>query len=120
MVFPLSPRTWRRVGVFCRKPAGSAPTNRPLDTAPDGPRHRLAPEGVELLTADGGAAGLEAAAREQPDLILLDLDMPDMSGFDVCRALKADAAQSPEDLVQQADKAMYRAKTRGRDRAEAF
>ena len=35
--------------------------------------------------------GLKAARSEEPDLILLDLDMPDISGFDVCRSLKADA-----------------------------
>ncbi len=52
---------------------------------------RLAKENVAIVCADGGAAGLKAARSEQPDLILLDLDMPDMSGFDVCRALKADA-----------------------------
>ena len=44
----------------------------------------------EIICAEGGVAGLEAAHREKPDLILLDLDMPDMSGFDVCRELKAD------------------------------
>jgi len=51
---------------------------------------RLAKENLNILCADGGTAGLEVARREKPDLILLDLDMPDMSGFDVCRALKAD------------------------------
>jgi len=51
---------------------------------------RLAKEQVDVLCADGGVAGLEAARRDHPDLILLDLDMPGMSGFDVCRTLKAD------------------------------
>jgi two-component system, cell cycle response regulator len=51
---------------------------------------RLAKEPLEILCADGGALGLEIARRENPDLILLDVDMPDMSGFDVCHALKAD------------------------------
>jgi two-component system cell cycle response regulator len=40
--------------------------------------------------ADCGAAALGAARRSQPDLILLDVVMPDMSGLDVCRQLKAD------------------------------
>lgn len=42
--------------------------------------------------ADCGAAALRAAHDSQPDLILLDMEMPDMSGLDVCRQLKADAA----------------------------
>jgi diguanylate cyclase (GGDEF)-like protein len=53
-------------------------------------RARLADDGIEIACATGGKAGLEAAKAQNPDLILLDLDMPDMSGFDVCRALKAD------------------------------
>ena len=51
---------------------------------------RLRSEGLELITADCGAAGLKMARNQKPDLILLDVDMPDMSGFDVCRAMKAD------------------------------
>jgi len=51
---------------------------------------RLAKECLDILCVEGGVAGLEVARRENPDLILLDVDMPDMSGFDVCRALKAD------------------------------
>ena len=51
---------------------------------------RLAKESLDVLTADCGAAGLEMARSERPDLILLDVNMPDMSGFDVCRTMKAD------------------------------
>jgi two-component system, cell cycle response regulator len=53
-------------------------------------RQRLSKEGMEIASAEGGIAGLDAARREKPDLILLDVDMPDMPGYDVCRALKAD------------------------------
>src|SRR5579885_1622409 len=38
--------------------------------------------------ADNGAAALERIARQQPDVVLLDLQMPEMSGFDVVRNLK--------------------------------
>ena len=65
-----------------------------IDDSPDAlavAKIRLAKENLDILCAEGGAAGLEVARRDKPDLILLDLDMPDMSGFDVCRALKADA-----------------------------
>jgi diguanylate cyclase (GGDEF)-like protein len=53
---------------------------------------RLAHEGHEILCARGGRGGLETARREGPDLVLLDVDMPDMTGFEVCRRLKSDAA----------------------------
>ncbi len=53
-------------------------------------RLRLSKEGLDIVCADGGGAGLAAACQEKPDLILLDIDMPDISGMDVCRALKAD------------------------------
>jgi two-component system, cell cycle response regulator len=51
---------------------------------------RLAKECLDIACADGGLAGLESAKRGKPDLILLDVEMPDFSGFDVCRALKSD------------------------------
>ena len=65
-----------------------------IDDDPDAlevAKTRLAKEGFDILCADGGLSGLNAARLDKPDLILLDLDMPDMSGFDVCRNLKADA-----------------------------
>ncbi len=52
---------------------------------------RLAREGLDIICAEGGIPGIDLARRESPDLILLDLDMPDMTGFDVCRVLKSDA-----------------------------
>lgn len=46
--------------------------------------------GVEVLTAPDGPSGLAMAQAEDPDVILLDIVMPDMDGYAVCRALKAD------------------------------
>ena len=45
-----------------------------------------------VLEATNGAAGLELARREHPDLVILDVGMPDLDGYTVCRALKADPA----------------------------
>jgi DNA-binding response OmpR family regulator len=45
-------------------------------------------EGYEVLTAADGLEGLELAHRQRPDLIILDLMMPKMSGYDVCRTLR--------------------------------
>ncbi|HEX7127863.1 MAG TPA: response regulator [Thermodesulfobacteriota bacterium] len=47
-------------------------------------------EGFEVLVADSGPAALVTARQERPDLVLLDLNMPVMSGDEVCRALKRD------------------------------
>ncbi len=46
--------------------------------------------GYEPLTATSGAAAIEAARAEAPDLVLLDKNMPGMSGGDVIRALRSD------------------------------
>jgi phosphoserine phosphatase RsbU/P len=51
----------------------------------------LGQEGYRTVTARNGAQGRAAAARHRPDLVLLDVQMPDESGLEVCRALKADA-----------------------------
>lgn len=45
---------------------------------------------VEILTETEGAAGLALAKQKQPDLLILDVKMPGMDGFEVCRRLKAD------------------------------
>ena len=45
--------------------------------------------GFELLTAHDGPSGIELAKKDPPDLVLLDVMMPGMSGFDVCRTLRS-------------------------------
>lgn len=52
----------------------------------------LAADGYECLTAGDGQSGLKSAARNKPDLILLDVNLPDGNGIDFCRTLKADPA----------------------------
>src|SRR5215472_13284525 len=52
---------------------------------------RLTTQGYELLQASDGEAALAATAQHRPDLILLDVMMPKLDGFEVCRRLKTDA-----------------------------
>jgi len=47
-------------------------------------------EGFEVLTAGRGLDGLELIKQQKPDLVLLDLMMPDISGWEVYRRMKAD------------------------------
>jgi len=51
---------------------------------------RLAAKGLEILKAFDGREGLEKARSEKPDLVILDVIMPEMNGYDVCRKLKVD------------------------------
>ncbi len=53
---------------------------------------RLRNEALDLAHAEGGAEGLEAIRTQTPAIVLLDLDMPGMDGFEVLRRLKDDAA----------------------------
>src|SRR5215472_3833200 len=48
--------------------------------------------GYEILSARDGVAGIAMAAAEQPDLILMDLNLPEIDGWEATRRLKADAA----------------------------
>ena len=50
----------------------------------------LGRKGFDVIGADGGVAGLETVKRERPDLVLLDLMMPDMDGWEVYQQIKAD------------------------------
>jgi putative two-component system response regulator len=51
----------------------------------------LESQGYDVLTASNGHDGLHLAGRERPDLVLLDVMMPEVSGFDVCASLKKTA-----------------------------
>lgn len=48
-------------------------------------------EGFAVVVAADGEAALAQARAEKPDLVLLDVMMPKMNGFDVCQAIRADA-----------------------------
>ena len=55
----------------------------------------LSKEGYETLEAYDGEAGLQLALEQNPDLILLDLMLPKMDGFDVCRNLRKENRSTP-------------------------
>jgi DNA-binding response OmpR family regulator len=52
-------------------------------------------EGYDVISADNGVAGLERALADDPDLVVLDVMMPQMSGLDVCKQLKAKRPSVP-------------------------
>ena len=52
---------------------------------------RLARHGYEVLVAENGANGVDAARREMPELILMDLSLPVLSGWEAAQQLKASA-----------------------------
>lgn len=61
--------------------------------------------GHEAITAEDGAMGVEAAKREHPDLILMDVVMPNLNGFQATRSIakNADTAHIPIVLVTTKD-----------------
>src|SRR5687767_3505712 len=81
----------------CR-PMASSPDTRPVVLCVDDAKDLLALMGKALgedyrvITADNGGDAISAAFGEpRPDLILLDIDMPEVSGLEVCQALKGEA-----------------------------
>jgi DNA-binding response OmpR family regulator len=50
----------------------------------------LEDDGVELLTAPDGEMALDVVRNHRPELVFLDVMMPKLNGFDVCRAIKGD------------------------------
>jgi len=54
-----------------------------------------APQNYHLIEATTGPDGLELAREHSPDLIILDVNLPGMSGLDVCRRLRADGSRVP-------------------------
>jgi DNA-binding response OmpR family regulator len=55
--------------------------------------------GFEVRTAGDGAAGLRMAVERPPDLVLLDVNLPGMDGFEVCRQLRGDPATSSTPVI---------------------
>ena len=62
-------------------------------------RRWLATDGYDVLTADSGEAALAAVRQHHPDLVLLDIEIPEPNGFTVCRQLKHNPATSQIPIV---------------------
>jgi two-component system alkaline phosphatase synthesis response regulator PhoP len=73
-------------------------------------RFALELEGYNVLVAVNGEEGLNAARQEKPDLILLDLMLPKLDGYKVCRLLKFDERYKSIPIL------MLTAKTQDKDR----
>ena len=59
-------------------------------------------EGYEVISADDGVAGLERVFADDPDLVVLDVMMPRMSGLDVCKQIKAGRPSVPVIMLTRA------------------
>lgn len=76
-------------------------------------RTSLEDEDYELLEAAGGQEALLLVRQQRPDLVLLDVLMPDVDGFEVCRDIKADASIAATRVI------MLTAKAERADREQA-
>ncbi|MCH6557349.1 MAG: response regulator [Nitrospirae bacterium] len=62
-------------------------------------RDALQPQGYEILVATSGKAALRTAVAASPDLILLDVMMPQMNGYEVCQELKQNEATADIPII---------------------
>jgi pilus assembly protein CpaE len=70
--------------------------------------------GYEIAAARSGAQALEKAQSENPDLVILDIMMPDMEGYEVCRRLRANPITATLPII------MFTAKTTVNDKVAGF
>jgi len=75
---------------------------------------RLQKEGFTVISANSGRTGIEAAITQLPDLILLDIMMPEISGLEVCRFLTRDSRTSRIPII------LVTAKTSAEDMREGL
>jgi two-component system alkaline phosphatase synthesis response regulator PhoP len=61
--------------------------------------YNLEQAGYQVITAADGASALQAAHREVPDLIILDIMLPEMDGLEVCRALRRESATATTPIM---------------------
>jgi DNA-binding response OmpR family regulator len=60
-----------------------------------GLKDNFAKKGYRVATANDGEAGYEAALTQKPDLIVLDIMIPKLNGFELCRLLRAEGVETP-------------------------
>ncbi len=70
-----------------------------------------------VSTAMSGAEGLEAAKKDRPDLVIVDVDIPDINGYEVCAKLRADRVTRSTPVIMISDnggsESVLRARTAG-------
>lgn len=76
---------------------------------------RLRADGFEVSTGSDGAEAVELTKQIQPDVILLDIDMPRVNGFDACRGLKDDSDTSKVPVIFLTAQTKTEDKVRGLD-----
>ena len=82
---------------------------------------RLEANGYEIVTANDGVEGIEKVKSENPDLIILDIMMPKMDGYEVCEILKNDPQYSKIPIIFLSAKAQEDNMKIGKEEgAEAF
>ena len=74
---------------------------------------RLRKNGFEVATADSGAEAMAKVKQDRPDLVVLDVMMPVMSGFEVCRMLKENPATKAIPVILLTAKSTERDQTLG-------
>lgn len=67
----------------------------------------------EVLSASDGVAGLKAAQSSQPDLVILDIEMPGLNGYEVCSRLRNDPATSATPILMLTAKSLDLDKEKG-------
>ena len=72
-------------------------------------------EGVALITADNGESALRSIREEKPELVFLDVMMPKMNGFEVCKAVKNDPELREVYIVMLTAKGQEFDKRRGKE-----
>ncbi|MCS6870438.1 MAG: response regulator [Anaerolineae bacterium] len=71
-------------------------------------------QGYDVIAASNGAQALARAAADRPDLIILDIMMPDVDGYEICRRLRANPVTQPIPII------MFTAKTLIDDKVQGF
>jgi len=87
-----------------------------VDDDPAGQRlikYMLTPEGYDVITASNGILGLQMAAQQSPDLIILDIMLPGLDGFEVCRRLREGSNTENISIVMLSGKAQESDKDTG-------
>ena len=77
-------------------------------------RYQLEAEGFDINIEETGSAGIEMIRNQKPDMIILDIGLPDINGFEVCKTLRNDATTKDYPII------MLTAKGDDRDKIEGL